>query len=63
MTTPAGYPLTLAGVVAGSNQSTNRAHLRHERLATPVRQVTGRRYIEFLGTVNPGPQNRITLVP
>ena len=21
------------------------------------------RYIEFLGTVNPGPQNRITLVP
>ena len=21
------------------------------------------RYVEFLGTVNPGPQNRITLVP
>ena len=53
MTTPAGYPLTLAGVVAGSNQSTNRdpimsireqeaetalTRLHEIGLATPVRR-------------------------
>jgi len=53
MTTPDGYPLTLAGVVAGSNQATNRdpvmeirdeeaeaalTRLREIALATPVRR-------------------------